>query len=271
MKRIFLVGTARSGTTLLQTILHRSGGLYSPPETHFLDYSLPKTPLLRYVWLYGAQERQNVANITQKIGLAYSPSQKAGPFSYPQWLRYLNSIIDDNAKRAGHRVWLEKTPSHLLFVPDLLRYTDSQIVLNFREAKDNVAALYQASKNHPASFKQNTLEKAFQRYRRDARIMARVADYKRCFLVDYESIISQDKSLLEALFSFADLSFKTEYLRPHNTDASLMQREESWKTTNTQPLKGGSKSYRERLSKAEIKTLDRLMRGYKNPIDGRIY
>ena len=271
MRRIFLVGTARSGTTLLQTILHRSGYIYSPPETHFLDYSLPKAPIIRFLWIYGSKERQQIASTAQKIGLAYSTTKKPGRFAYPRWLRHLNAILDDNAKRAGYQMWLEKTPSHLLFAPDLLRYTDSQIILNYREAKNNVAALYQASKDHPAYFKQNTLDKAFKRYRRDARIMAQVADHERCFLVDYERILAQDNSLLKALFNFIGLSFKRAYLQPHRTDASLLQEEESWKANNTRPLKGAAKSYRERLSKAEIKTLDQLMRGYKNPIDGRCY
>ena len=47
MKRIFIVGVARSGTTLLQSMLASHPEIHSFPETHFF-VKLPKIKLLRF-------------------------------------------------------------------------------------------------------------------------------------------------------------------------------------------------------------------------------
>lgn len=271
MKRLFLTGTARSGTTLLQSILHRSNEVFSPPETHFLDYTVPKFPLLRYSWIFGSKSVRKLSTITNSLELEFRPRSKNTIYTYPEWLRLITQILDHNALDSGYNKWLEKTPSHLLFVPDILRYTNANCIIIYREAKDNVAALYQASTSHPNYFRQDSIEKAFKRYQRDAKIIAQVAANNRCFLINYQDIINQNKTTLHKVFEFAELHFEKRYLAPKKNDISLIEPSEIWKKDNSKPIKTNPTSYTDRLTQAEKKELEAVFRGYKNPIDGKLY
>ena len=46
-KRVFIVGVARSGTTLIQSMLANHSAIHTFPESHFFRLTIPKRKLLR--------------------------------------------------------------------------------------------------------------------------------------------------------------------------------------------------------------------------------
>ena len=65
-KAVFIIGSARSGTTLLQSMLASHPEVYSFPETHFFRGTIPKFSFLRWLKFYG--EKDKIQRIPNRLG-----------------------------------------------------------------------------------------------------------------------------------------------------------------------------------------------------------
>jgi hypothetical protein len=151
---LFIVGCARTGSTLIQHILNRAPEVCLAPETHFMKRSrrlrlgerlrsVRSEPDLRdivdvlyredresrrggWAWL-----RRNIAPERFLAELASSERSERAIFDafmrlYAEWLK----------PEGGVRVLGEKTPGHLLHVPRLLEwYPDARILQTFRDPR----------------------------------------------------------------------------------------------------------------------------------------
>ncbi|WP_248965902.1 sulfotransferase family protein [Sphaerisporangium perillae] len=145
---IFVIGCPRSGTTMLQLMLHSHGRIAVPPETRFL------TSAYFHRRLHGdmrdADNRRKLAEwiATDKttkfreLGIertAYVRRAVEGPGS-------LGSVTGEAfrayAERFGKPRWGDKRPSYIKHVDVLLRlFPDAQFVHLIRDGRDCVASL----------------------------------------------------------------------------------------------------------------------------------
>ena len=69
MKRIFIVGIARSGTTLLQSFVGNHPDISTFPETHFFSVTLHKKKLFRALNYVTNKDREFVKKFFQENDL----------------------------------------------------------------------------------------------------------------------------------------------------------------------------------------------------------
>ena len=138
----FIVGCARSGTTLLRDLLRQHSNLASPEETHFFRWSDP-IGTKRYESSYNRRklfkkhrELDNVDDFSFFFTLQNSPSRKVLMDHYAR-------IFLENNKLEGRR-WFDKTPQNvygLLLMSGL--YPDAGFVHIHRHPYNVVASLKQ--------------------------------------------------------------------------------------------------------------------------------
>jgi Sulfotransferase family len=145
---IFVIGCPRSGTTLLQLMLHAHHRIAIPPETRFVltaytsrntfgdlrieanrrelaSYIVGRRQTLFYDLGLDAQE------ITEEIA--------AGP---PALGSALGTVFRAYARRFGKPRWGDKRPGYYAYLPALLRlFGDAQLVHLIRDGGDCVASL----------------------------------------------------------------------------------------------------------------------------------
>jgi hypothetical protein len=114
----FIVGSGRSGTTLLSVILDRHTRLCVTPETAFFDEvapSLVEGDDDRLIAVLGSWRR------LPELGL--KPEDVRQKIGATQWgtTDVLAAILDLYALRSGKIRCGEKTPQHLVHVPEILR------------------------------------------------------------------------------------------------------------------------------------------------------
>lgn len=150
---LFLVGCARTGSTLLRHVLNHSPLVTIAPETHFMRRS-------RYLRLATRLAAASTpSTLRALVDTLYSVDRHSGT-GYWAWLRgkvprdeflerlaatdrseraLFTLLVDLFAERSGHEplaVWGEKTPSHLMFVPTLVDwFPDAKIIHTFRDPR----------------------------------------------------------------------------------------------------------------------------------------
>ena len=116
--RFFILGSARSGTTLLQAMLASNSDVYSFPESHFFCEAAPRGRFRRRLGIV----RKSVAATAMKnlFGVLDRPDLVSlAPSRSPLFRSYSQAFVravDRAALDAGSRVWVEKTPHHIDFV-----------------------------------------------------------------------------------------------------------------------------------------------------------
>ncbi|MFC4763939.1 sulfotransferase family protein [Dyella koreensis] len=159
MRRTFVVGCPRSGTTIVQAMLARHPAVFTLPETGFFEHLHGNT-----AWRWGdARIEYQQARLQQRLGfsrkhernlfmtlqrmLSSSPVSSLRPSLRIRTLeRRFITLLDRLAQENGRDMWLEKTPNHLLFIPEIEALVpDARFVHVIRPGMDVLASLADAS------------------------------------------------------------------------------------------------------------------------------
>jgi hypothetical protein len=256
MKRIFIVGIARSGTTLLQSIVGNHPAICTFPETHFFSNTLPKQKLLRIVSKVTDQHQDLVKSFFEEHQLTGYIPYAGSSRNINAWSKYLIKLLDQLATHEGKDTWLEKTPMHLHFIDLIEKNTENSFFIHtIREPKANIAALYDVSKKHPGAFKQATLDKAINRYIQETSISQTHIEKKNHIAIHYEDIINQPLKVVDAIFSFLGMEYDQNVLNFQDNVSKIVGAEESWKANNSNELKLKDK-VNERLTPEEVEVIE---------------
>jgi len=143
---VFIVGSPRSGTSLLRNILNRHPALAVCGETHFHHYVYKRRKA--FGDLRNPQNRQHlVAEFLalwriQRLGMdlqALSGRLSRDATSYRAFFR---SVLEHYAESQGKKRWGEKTPQHVLFTETLCEWYPGAVILHVvRDPRDVVASL----------------------------------------------------------------------------------------------------------------------------------
>ncbi|MHB1100520.1 MAG: sulfotransferase family protein [Burkholderiales bacterium] len=143
---VFVVGAARSGTTLVQSLIAALPGFFSCPETHFFDELMSTTPICGGYQLH-RPKLQLLETVSEKrllesfskahAGFLKIPAQvqdellaeaRAGQLTPKDYLLTLIKSCSPEGKIEKSR-WVEKTPVHASYLEQIFElFPDVQIV-----------------------------------------------------------------------------------------------------------------------------------------------
>lgn len=207
---LFVIGSGRSGNTLVRRILLASGQIYVPPETYVLGDVIetwPQSATLPWrqrVWLFCAHfEKHRHFDYfgVPNLNAFATEAQRL----HPRGLRPLIEAFYRHLARAAgsdaHR-WGDKTPWNTFHLPAIGRtFPDARFLWLVRDGRD-VALSY-----HKAGL-QPDFETAAQRWTDANAACARFARWSRNVRrLRYEDLVTDPEREMAGIFDWADLRF----------------------------------------------------------------
>jgi hypothetical protein len=215
--RLFVIGCARSGTTLLQSFLAAHPQVLSFPETAVFSrlFVAPLAGDASANMPAGriAAARERASTFLDAVGRRELTELLAGPdASIAEFARSFVDVLDRLALDGGKQGWTEKTPKHLALVPEIRQLVPgARFILVLRDGRQNVASLYDAARRYPNVWWPaglDDLDQAIQRWNQSARRARQLRGDADVLLVRYEKLISHTVAVLQEICAFAGLSFK---------------------------------------------------------------
>jgi hypothetical protein len=158
MQRTFVVGCPRSGTTIVQAMLARHPQVFTLPETGFFprllgglhyrlgdDGSKPRRRnLARRLGLTRRYGRREFMELQTSLLGPGQPLARAPMFQNECVSRFIG-ILDNLAAQGGRSMWIEKTPHHLHYLPEIEHYLpDARVIHVIRPGIDVLASITDA-------------------------------------------------------------------------------------------------------------------------------
>ncbi len=209
MKRVFLVGCPRSGTTLLQSLLAQHPEVATFPETHFFDLLVARS----FAGDLGIASRTGREKFRELASDIFPGAEL--PLLDPRlssWTKSLVAECDQRAQNVQASCWIEKTPKHLHFIETISRLIPGvQFLHIIRDGRDTVASLYDATQKYPNQWAgSRSLRQCAKRWVEDITISANYKELEDHTFVSYESLLEDPQreysSILRSLnLSSADL------------------------------------------------------------------
>ena len=259
---ILVVGCPRSGTTMLQLMLHAHGRIALPPENRFVlpayrhrhtfgDLRDPQRRLGLARWIVGTPQFGD-------LGLTGDRVIDAVIGAPPTLGSAVGTVFRLYAARFGKPRWGDKRPAYLRHLPALLRmFPDAQVVTIMRDGRDCVASLKEAPWSS-SSFPD--LIDAWARSADAARRAARVYGPDVFHLLRYEDLVADPETHLRTLCRFLGEDYDPAMARPDQLAPVAVPGYKTWhhrthRTVTTDRVR----SWRQRLTPAEVERCEAVL------------
>jgi hypothetical protein len=232
VKRVFLVGCPRSGTTLVQALVASHPDVVSFPETHFFRSLSPRSRVPRRLGLASPRALRRLGEFTVELGRPELAERLSPALTVRGATRTFVRLLDGLAHEHQAETWLEKTPAHLHHIGRITRLVSgARFVHVVRNGEDVVASLYQVTREYPDVWGgPRSLDDCVDRWLRDVEITRRFTDHPHHLVVRYEEAVEQPERVLERLCRFLDLDFDEAILTNQQAAAAqVVLRSEPWK------------------------------------------
>lgn len=277
---IFVLGCPRSGTTLLQLMLHAHPRIAIPPETRFVltTYEARNT----FGDLRDESRRRALASsivnerhtLFYDLGLDSSEVLQEIVDGPPTLGSAVGIVFRAYARRFDKPRWGDKRPGYYQYIAPLLRmFPDAQIVHLIRDGRDCVASL----KTMPW-FKQDiyaaicTWIEAIDSGRRAARQLPGGTYFE----LRYEHLVADPAARLAELCDFLGEDYDPAMAEPHKIAGSTIPERKTWHAdTQKQVAAAPSGPWQDRLEPWEIALCEAAMGGrlralgYEPAVTGR--
>jgi hypothetical protein len=216
---IFIVGCARSGTTLLQLMLHAHPRIAIPPETRYLteaydrrgrfgDLRQPENVDALVDWITGTPNETKFPD----LGIDADELRARAHAAEPTLGTILGLTLQLYAERWGKPRWGDKRPSYFKRLDALLdMFPDAQIIHLIRDGRDCVTSL----KAMPwwGSGSIGAMYNWIAAMRVGARCRRRLPD-DQFYELYYEDLVTDPRAELERFCAFLGEDFAEEMLEP---------------------------------------------------------
>jgi Sulfotransferase family len=252
---IFVVGCPRSGTTMLQLMLHAHARIAIPPESRFVLTAYRR----RHLWgdLRDENRRRALAEwivATENfgdLGLDHGRTVASIVAAPPTLGSALGTVFRLYAQRFGKPRWGDKRPAYLRHLPELRRlFPDAQIINIVRDGRDCVASLKETPWS-PAEFGRLV---DFWARSADASLRAlRTYGPDVYHQVRYEDLVADPERHLRRLCEFLGEEYDPAMAEPSRQAAVAVPPYKTWHTRTHQAVTTSRvRSWQERLSAEEI-------------------
>jgi hypothetical protein len=225
---IFIVGSPRSGTTLLSVLMDRHPEVAVSPETDYFRTRKILLPVfrshqhhVRYVFSHGIFSRIHDLGLSEQAVIKhYKPHR-------PSYKNLFQALLESYVQKHGKKRGGEKTPMHLDKIPLIFSwYPGAKAICIVRDGRDAALSLQRAGNIHGRDIR--ALSFIWKRHAVKAlRYKERYPD--RFFLVHYESLLTNPEFVLERIDKFLDLPFNPSQLDTTIQSEVVTQREHGWK------------------------------------------
>jgi len=260
MQRIFIVGCPRSGTTLVQAMLARHPDVLTLPETAFFERLCGDLK-----WRWGDRDaRQPRRRLRQRLGIVHKRARLelralqgkllndrerlSWPLRTESCVSRFVDLLDTRAQAEGRAAWVEKTPYHLLYIPEIERYIPgARFVHVIRPGEDVLASIADANLRYENNnaFSGGTVQWS-QRWNRAARIHCEYAERAHHHFVFLDDLTRDMNREWHRLCSFLQLDAEAELGASCDQPIADLQ-DEPWKRDAVGGLPGKAKRKAEGL------------------------
>jgi sulfotransferase family protein len=203
---VFVAGSARSGTTLLQALIGAHPDIAAPPEMHWFLRVWSQRDYWGDITDDDVARRVAVETVVLPAGLLddagfdvdrIAEKVLAGPRTYPS---VLDIALTDFAERHGKSRWSEKTPDQ---APAQVweAFPDAQVVHIVRDPRDVVASALKA----PFTDRRTSvvdLARTWRDYNVAAAAAGKAAGADRYLQVRYETLCNEPEATMNDVFAF---------------------------------------------------------------------
>jgi peptidoglycan/xylan/chitin deacetylase (PgdA/CDA1 family) len=223
MKRIFLVGSPRSGTTILQSLLAAHPEVISFPESKFFHYLL-------YDKLAGKlsgrmesffKDEIKRPELLRDFDASQTTENKVGWFS---------AVLDSLALEQNKSIWLEKTPEHIYFIEDIEKFLpDAKFIHILRNGMDTIASMYEATRSfHDLWGNVWDLEHCIDRWKYAMLTSHKYVNTSNHILVKYEELVDDKTKILSQVCNFLGIEYDAGMLINYKAKAANLSLNLPW-------------------------------------------
>ena len=223
MKQIFLVGSPRSGTTILQSLLAAHPEVISFPESKFFHYLL-------YDKFAGKLPSRMEAFFKDEINRPELLQGFDDSQSVETTVSWFVGVLDGLAAEQNKTIWLEKTPEHIYFIEDIKRFLpDAKFIHILRNSMDCIASMYEATRSlHDFWGGVWDLDRCIERWKYAVLTSHSYRDKSNHILVRYEDLVENKKLVLEDICNFIGIEYDAEMLINYKEKAAKLSLNLPW-------------------------------------------
>lgn len=278
---VFVVGCSRSGTTLIQSILHQHPDFTSFPEANILYTILDDLDYRRYGRAVGRRRvpvfmLKRLANRLDHTW-SYSPQvfrrflkevgrEDLGHLVPPKSrsIREVYAAFDAIMIRiAGGKRYVEKTPQNIFCIEMIVRHVEgAKFVHIVRDGRETVASLSEATKKY-VDFRcrfggAGGLPKMIRYWNNCLMISYGYKHHRDHVVVRYEDVVAAPKRALQDVGAMLEIEITDDMLQYDTTGISLAK--EEWKKRSSNKIAPQADKFRTAFSEAEKSMVDELIR-----------
>ncbi|MBV9494161.1 MAG: sulfotransferase [Acidobacteria bacterium] len=262
----FVVGSSRSGTTLLSVLLDRHPRLCVTPETAFYNDVAPK------LWWRSERRLRRVLETWRRLPeLGLDAESVVARVRGRRWRAgdVLRAILELYAEKRGKPTAGEKTPQHLAHLRRIFRdFPEAKALCMLRDGRDVALSIAAMPWGVP-------LRAAAQQWREAVQQMETIArnEPDRFRIVRYEKLAADPEGELRAIMMFLGEQFDARQLDAGIPSGVVLARSMEWKGQALQPVvaatrRGGTGEEGAMLEQLLAAELDRL--GYFSGRNGNL-
>lgn len=239
----FIVGTSRSGSTLLQSMLSSHDNITIPPETHFFHsfkgirkkyYKASCEKEFRKKSIeFWCREKTRLGDM-QLCENRLKKSAAALELHRPVDL--YNLYLTLYRKTRGKAIVGEKTPKHILYTSEILScFPHAKIISLFRDPRAVAHSEKCVKFGSPSVF---VTSKRWRKYVKMHHHLNNKLSDKQYTTLRYCDLIKHPKSSLQRISAFLGIDYQESMLHYHKRkEKGFAEQEKSWKKETFEPLK----------------------------------
>jgi len=256
-KRAFLVGCARSGTTLLVSLLGAHPAVKSFPESHFFvgligqaeARTLPasEVPIRRKVGRLATDLRVRLGRANREGVRArlHEFLEKANhlelfgtfPLDDPSAQVQVDAFIgllDNLTKADDKQFWVEKTPQHLYYIDAIECYVKPVKFIHIvRSGPDVVASLYDAARKYDTVWRyyQDSVDRCINAWNKSIPVTLKNMKRPGHIAIAYEQLVDDPDLVLRRLCEFLEIEQDDGLVERYSNVARFVSAGEPWKAS----------------------------------------
>lgn len=262
-KLLLVTGIGRSGTTLLQGMLHAHSQIYSPPETKYLKrYVIPEHYSPDSSDLPAIKERLRASDTLSRLDIDLETLlNKLNAADGRPYLQFYHHLIRHSLEQApGVHFFADKDPLFINYPAELDQILPQAIMIQIiRDPRDVILSRIKSKWGKDQHFLIHLFE---TRYGFEQAESLGIQYFKNRFTtISYEDLVTDPQIALQQLCNYLNIPFELDMLHFHTkSDSILTKEEEDWKGNVRKPvMKGNINKWKKGLSARQVFQIEMVL------------